>query len=456
MFDNRPESLRAHPLGEVVVGAAEAALSAVDPVRAVSTQVRVEDGILCIGEQRLPLSEINRIRVVGAGKAGARMAHALYRVLGERIEGGVVAVHVRVESPHRTGNIKIVEADHPVPDLSSVHAAQSVLRAVNGLASEDLVIVLISGGASSLLTLPADGLCLEDIRTTTDCLLRSGADIGEVNAVRRHLSAIKGGRLAEAAAPARVISLILSDVVGDAPDAVGSGPTAPDPSTFSDALRVVERFDLSRQLPVSVTDRLRRGAVGSVPETPKPGSSIFSRVENRIIGGNRSAVAAAAAFLASKGILAAADAKPLTGEARQAATSVVKKIQQVVRESPPTETVGLVFGGETVVTVRGSGLGGRNQELALAAVQAAAEIPGVILMTLATDGRDGPSDAAGAVVTDATLSRARMLGMTPAEFLDRNDSYHFFACLDDLIIIGPTHTNAADLLLVVIPPQTEF
>jgi hydroxypyruvate reductase len=446
IFNPMPTSLVDHPLQTVILSAVRAALDAVNPEQCIRNHVRLETDRLFIGPHQINLAAINRIRVVGGGKAAWSMARALQSILKDRIETGCIAIKSGEQDLSDLGSIKIMKAGHPVPDESSVNAAQAVVDAAAGLTQSDLLVVIISGGASSLLTLPADGLTLDDLQTVTRQLLLSGADIESVNIIRKHLSAVKGGRLAQVAAPARVISLILSDVVGDPIDAIGSGPTAPDSSTYQNAVDRLSHFGLWDTVPKAVAEHLNRGARGLIQETPKPEDLIFLGVSNILIGGNRQAAGAAAQCLTRQGIRTEAVSTPLTGEARTAAIRVVDRIEEEIKKNGDNRPACLVFGGETTVTVRGTGKGARNQELALSAALAVDKIPNLTLLTLGTDGQDGPTDAAGAIVTTDTLCRARANQMDAKQFLNENNSYPFFDALGDLLFCGPTHTNAADLL----------
>jgi hydroxypyruvate reductase len=319
----------------------------------------------------------------------------------------------------------------------------------------DLVICLISGGASALLTMPVTGVSLADLQALTSLLLACGANINEINTLRKHLDQVKGGQLARLAQPARVASLILSDVVGSPLDVIGSGPSVPDSSSFADAYAVLERYGLLGKAPVSIVKYLQRGCQGGAPETPKPDDPLFDRVQNVIIGSNQQAADAALQEALAEGFSAMLLTTYLQGEARQAGRWLAAIARQIASNGQPLQPPAcLVVGGETTVTILGDGQGGRNQEMALGAVEDLANLPGAVLVTLATDGGDGPTDAAGAVVTGETLQRALQLGLRPGDYLRRNDAYHFFQGLGDLLVTGPTGTNVNDLaFLFVIKPQ---
>jgi glycerate 2-kinase len=425
-----------------------AGLEAVDPASAVRRNVRRTREILHIGHTHYNLRKYRHIVVIGAGKASASMGAALEAVLGHRLAKGLVVV--KYGHAVRTKRIRVVEAGHPLPDHNGQRAAAQILGLARSLSKDDLLLVLISGGASSLLPSPRPGLTLADKQKTTQLLLRSGATIQEVNAVRKHLSAIKGGQLL-AATPARVASLILSDVIGDDLEAIGSGPTAPDPTTYADACNVLHRFGLWRKVPSTVRTTLSRGVRRRVVETPKPGAALFRRVHNQVIGNNAGAVQAVAKAARKSRLHPLVLSTSLIGEARAAA----KVFGAVARETvafnrPVGRPACLIAGGELTVTVGGKGRGGRAQEFALAAALDMAGLHNVVVAGFATDGTDGPTEVAGAVVDGTTVSRARRLGMDPHRFLERNDSYRFFKRIGGHIATGPTHTNVNDLYLLLV------
>ena len=437
------------PRVRVLVGRLlKAALAAADPRLALRRVItRTATGLLVAG-RRHDLRATGKIVAVGAGKASALMAAALEQRLGARLTGGVVAVKRGYGAPTR--RIKIVTAGHPVPDRAGQRAAARMLALVNELTRDDLLIVLLSGGASSLLPLPAPGLTLADKQRTTRLLLRSGATIREINTVRKHLSAIKGGRLA-VATRARIVTLILSDVIGDDLGTIGSGPTAPDRTTYADALAVLRRRRIWTKLPDRVRRHLLAGAKGLRPETPKPGSSAFARVRHVTIGGNRAAVDAAGREARREGLRSCIHAAALRGEARTAARLFARLAQRIrARGKPVRPPACLLAGGEPTVTVRGRGRGGRAQEFALAAALEITGLPNVWIAGAGTDGTDGPTDAAGAIVDGGTVMRARREGLEPARFLRRNDSYSFFRQAGGHIVTGPTGTNVNDLYMMIV------
>jgi glycerate 2-kinase len=428
---------------------ADAALAAVDPAAAIQHQVKLANNRLTVADRAYDLSQYRRILVVGAGKASGAMAQAVEEVLGERVTAGLVSVKDGYTAP--TTRIELRQAGHPVPDARGREAAQRMVGLLQGTTADDLVICLLSGGGSALLPLPVPGVTLDDLQRLTSDLLRCGATINEINAVRKHLSQVQGGQLARLAAPAPVITLILSDVVGSPLDVIASGPTVPDTSTFADAMNVLERYGLVEQTPPTIVAHLRRGLAGDVAETPKPGDPVFERVQTLVIGDNRIAAQAAVQKAAELGFHTLLLSTYVEGEAREVAKVLAGLGKEIACYGQPLPRPAcLVAGGETTVTIRGQGKGGRNQELALAAAMALEGWEDVLLLTVATDGGDGPTDAAGAFADGTTVARARAQGLNPAAYLANNDAYNFFQALGDLLITGPTRTNVNDLTLVFV------
>ncbi|HYW48278.1 MAG TPA: glycerate kinase [Bryobacteraceae bacterium] len=412
----------------------QAALEAADPAGAVIRYLKRRD-----------TSRYRRVWVIGAGKAGASMAQAAERVLGRRIAGGLV--NVKYGHVARLRRIELNECGHPVPDERGVAGAARIAGIAEAAEKDDLVVCLISGGASALMPLPAAPVTLEEKQAVTRLLLACGANIHEINAVRKHISCIKGGQLARLAGPAAVESLLLSDVIGDDLDVIGSGPTAPDASSFGDAATILRKYDLWEKAPAAVRERIEQGMGGSIADTPKPGDRIFRRVRNTIIGGNRLALAAAAKCARARGYRTLVLASEIQGETRDVARMHAAIAREVVQAGQPVKPPAcIITGGETTVTLRGAGLGGRNQEFALAAAMDIAGLPNVVIFSAGTDGSDGPTDAAGAIADGDTLRR----NPAAAEFLDRNDSYHYFESLNDLVITGPTNTNVMDVRIVLV------
>jgi len=418
-----------------------AALAAVDPFEAVSGALYPENDALRLAR---------RIRVVGAGKAAVPMAEAVFGALSSRIESGLVITKPgHGEALGRVGPIEIAVGGHPLPNEDGARASARVEAMLKDDASpDDLVLVLLSGGGSSLLALPLPSLGLGDLRAASDALILGGADIVKINAVRKHLTRLSGGRLARLAAPARVVSLILSDVVGDPLDVIASGPTVPDPTTFGFALSALR--EIEAPLPPGVLETLRRGERGEIAETPKPGDPIFDRVENRLVAGNGTAVAAAEKEARRLGLRAEILSMSLVGEARERGRELA-----ALTRTPSSEPACLLFGGETTVTVRGKGRGGRNQELALAAALELEKSGSndACVCAFSTDGGDGPTDAAGAIVDAETCSRIRAHGLDPSAALADNDSYTALDAAGALLRIGPTRTNVADIAFVLVSPH---
>jgi len=436
---------------EIVAAVQAAALEAVEPGEAVRRAVRREGEVLLVGERRYDLSNYDRAWIVGGGKAGAPMAAALWDLLGDRVAGGSVNVkYGHLLPPGQTcGPVKVVEAGHPTPDAAGQSGATRIVETVAELTPRDLVLVVISGGGSALMPLPAEGVSLADKQAVTGALLRCGATIVEMNAVRKHLSAFKGGQLARRAQPATVVSLILSDVVGNPLDVIASGPTVPDTSTFADAWHVLEKYNLLDEVPPPAVARLRAGRDGEIPDTPKSGDPIFKRVQTVVIGSNEIAAQAAVAKARQLELNSLLLSTFIEGEAREVAKVFAGIGKGMARHGwPLSPPACLVAGGETTVTIRGQGKGGRNQELALAAALAIEGWDDLCVVGLATDGTDGPTDAAGAVAWGDTAALARAQGLDAEAYLADNDSYGFWTALGDIIMTGPTNTNVNDLILV--------
>ncbi|UCD35762.1 MAG: glycerate kinase [Nitrospiraceae bacterium] len=425
------------------------AVNAVDPEKAILNYLSLSGGVLKIGERRLPLKDYKRIFVAGAGKAGAPMAQAVERVLGQHISEGVVVVKEGHGLPLE--RIRVREASHPVPDTRGVEGAEEIISLVSKAGEQDLVICLISGGGSALLVAPAEGLSLNDKQQVTQLLLDCGATIHEINTVRKHLSRAKGGGLARLARPASVVSLILSDVIGDDLDVIACGPTVPDSSTFGQAKQVLIRYGIWERVPGSVRDYVDRGVKGEIEETSKPGDPSFQNDSWELVGTNLQALQAAREEAERQGYHAMILSGMIEGE-----TSEVAKVHTAIAKeafhsgNPHAPPLCVLSGGETTVTIKGNGKGGRNQEFALAA---AIEIDGeehMIILSGGSDGTDGPTDAAGAVVDGGTAARGRARGMDPLDYLQRNDSYPFFEAIGGLLMTGPTRTNVMDVRIMLV------
>lgn len=401
--------------------------------------------------RRVALRDFDRILLIAAGKAAASMALAAERILAKPGVAGGIAVVKRGDAGPRPSVVAVRQAGHPIPDDGGVAAAREIEVLLRGANARDLVILLVSGGASALLPAPAPPLTLRDKQLTTGLLLRAGADIFALNTVRKHLSSLKGGRLAALAYPATVIALLLSDVIGDPLSVIGSGLAAPDESTFGDALRILGGFGLSAQVPRVVLDHLERGARGLLPETPKPGDPLFRNVRNAVILSNRQALLAAAATARRLGYRPLLLSSSMRGEARSVAATQAEIVREILLSGHPARPpVCLLSGGETTVTVRGKGRGGRNQEFALAAALQLRGLPRWLLLSAGTDGTDGPTDAAGALACGDTVDRAEAAGISAEKSLDENDSYTLFQAVEDLVHTGPTGTNVMDVSLFLV------
>ena len=426
--------MTARPLRRHVLAIFRAALAAADPAVAVARYFGGRD-----------LARFRNIYVVGAGKAGASMAQAAERALGGRITAGLI----NVKDGHlaKLRRIELNECGHPVPDARGVAGARRIADLALAAGSSDLVVSLVSGGASALLPLPAEGITLEQKQEVTKLLLACGAPIEHINCLRKHISAIKGGQLARLAAPAAVESLLLSDVIGDSLDVIGSGPTAPDVSTFSEASAILDRYGIRARVPRSVLTRIDRGIRGEIPETPKPGDPLFARVRNTVVGGNRLALDAAARAARALGYRTLILSSSIQGETREVARMHGAMAREVaVHGRPVRPPACLISGGETTVTIKGSGLGGRNQEFALAAALEIHGLSNVVVFSAGTDGTDGPTDAAGAIADGQTVDR----NPDASRYLDANDSYHYFQSLSDLVITGATNTNVMDVRIILV------
>jgi len=427
----------------------QAALNAIDPAAAIRDRLYREGDQLWVQDRCYDLASYANVYVVGAGKAGASMAQAVEELLGDRLTKG----HVNVKYDHLlpTRTIQLAEAGHPIPDAAGVAGAHRITEILNTAGENDLVFCLISGGGSALMTLPVEGLSLADMQELTNALLRAGATINEINTIRKHLDHLKGGNLARLSYPAQTISLILSDVVGNPLDVIASGPTVPDTSTFSAAYGLLVRYDLLDKVPTPVIDHLQRGVRGEIADTPKAGDPIFDRTQNVIVASNGIAALAAERAAKALGFHTLVLSTYVEGEAREVAKVYAALAKEVLASGHPIPRPAcIIAGGETTVTIKGQGKGGRNQEMALMAAFCIQGLEDVDIVCLATDGTDGPTDASGAWADGTTLQRARTLGLDPWEYLENNNSYPFFAALDDLLLTGPTHTNVNDLTFVFV------
>jgi glycerate-2-kinase len=427
----------------------ECALKAVDPRQIIKSKIRLKNSHLQVNDYSFNLKKFKDIYVIGGGKASGSMAEAIEQILGKRITSGLV--NVPLGSQQSTRIIELHEASHPIPDEKGVEGTRCMLKIAEKAKGNDLIICLISGGGSSLMPLPRGGISISDKRKITDALLKSGATINEINTVRKHISDFKGGWLAKRTHKATILNLILSDVVGDPLDFIASGPTVPDSTTFNDAVSVLERHGLWSRTPASVRKVLSDGRKGKIPETPKAGDEAFRKVLNVVVGNNRLASLTVKECLKSEGLNTLLLSVTLEGEAKNVGAMLASMAREVcLSGNPVPKPAGIVIGGETTVVVSGKGMGGRNQEIALAAARNLKDMDGAVVASISTDGVDGPTDAAGAIVDGKTLDRAAKMALVPEEYSARNDSYHFFSKLGDLIFTGPTGTNVNDVSVVIV------
>lgn len=428
----------------------ESAVSAVDTQKAIKEIMHLHRSTLTIEKNKYDLDLYKNIYVIGGGKASCPMASAIEDVLGDRLSGGVVVT----KYGHKQKNlskIEIIEAGHPIPDENGIKGANKILELLKDIKRGDLIFILLSGGASSLLPAPAGNISINDKKIITDLLLKSGATIDETNAVRKHLSRLKGGQLSSLLYPAESICLILSDVIGDRLDVIASGLTVPDASTFRDAVDILKRYSIWNNIPRPIMNHLLKGLKGEVAETPKSANPAFKRVKNILIGNNKSAVAEAEKKAKELGYNTMVISTYIEGEAKEIGKvfgAIVKEIAE--SERPLKRKACIIAGGETTVTVKGKGKGGRAQEFALSASMIINGLKDVAIVAVGTDGTDGPTDAAGAISDGTTISRATEMGLDVKEYLENNDSYHFFKKIGDLIITGPTNTNVNDLYMAFV------
>lgn len=432
----------------------QASLRPVNPYEAVKRFVRMEGTRLLLGPEdetplELNLKEYNRVFLVGGGKATAPMAKAMEDILGPRIEKGLI--NVKIGFIEKLRYTEIIEASHPLPDEKGVRGTKMMVELLQQAEEKDLVFSLISGGGSALLPYPAGRIRLEEKQALTKGLLECGAGIDEINAIRKHVSACKGGQMARAAFPATTVNLMLSDVVGDRMDVIASGPFVPDESTFDESWQVLEKYGLMN-IPGSVKEHLQKGRRGEIPETPKAGDPLFDRVHNYIIGSNILALDAGMKEAGKMGYHCLILSSMIEGETKEVArvhTAIAREILKTGLPLPPPACV--ISGGETTVTIRGKGMGGRNQEFCLAAAVGIRDLPPrVVVLSGGTDGNDGPTDAAGAIVDPMTLTRGEMEGLRAQEYLADNDSYHYLEKTGDLLITGPTNTNVMDVRFILV------
>jgi glycerate 2-kinase len=427
----------------------DSALCAVHAGTAVKTSCCLKKDVLTVGTTSFDLRRYRNIHIIGAGKASAHMGAAIEDLLLSRITDGIITV--KYDHTASLKKIKLIEAGHPVPDENGQKSAHAILNIADKAQADDLIICLISGGGSALLALPAPSLTLGDKQKTIQTLLACGASIDDINTLRKHMSIIKGGGLAQKAYPATLVTLILSDVVGDTLDVIASGPTIPDSSSFSDCMNIITSYDIINDLPRRAVEHFKKGSEGKIKETPKPGDPAFKNTYNLIIGSNSQALHAArkkAEALGYNTLILSSLIEGDTGEAARFHTSIAKEIRKTGNPIPPPACI--LSGGETTVKIKGNGLGGRNQEFALEAAFELKNEDQMVLLSAGTDGTDGPTDAAGAIVDSQTIKKALATGLNPDHFLENNDSYNLFKKTDELIVTGPTGTNVMDIRIVLV------
>lgn len=427
----------------------DSAISAGNPAASIRKWVKLNAERLEIADFSVDLNEVGKIVVIGGGKAGVAMAITIEQILGDRLSEGIVNIPEGMLPESYTGKIKFVEASHPIPNGLAMEGARGMLSLVKELGARDLVIFLVSGGGSAMVSLPAEGISLAQLQEGTRLLLKSGANIQELNTVRKHLSAVKGGQLARAAYPARIVSLLISDVVGDGLDIIASGPTYWDTTTFSEALAVFEKYKLIDKVPAEVLCRLKDGIKWQIPETPNRGDECFQNAYFQIIGSNMDAIEAARKTGRVYGLNVKLLTTKLQGEAREVGQNLSYIAEEVLKEGRQRPCL-FLLGGETTVHVTGKGVGGRNQELVLSAISGLAGLKDVAMVSFSTDGIDGPTRASGAIVDGFTLERAKEMGINPLTYLEDNNSYHFFEKLKDLVLTGPTGTNIVDCTALLV------
>jgi hydroxypyruvate reductase len=426
-----------------------AGVRAVEPASAVKQYCRREGNQLIVHDKTYDLTEFERIYLIGAGKAGGPMAQAVEEILGDRVTGGLI--NVKYGHTAELSRVKLTEAGHPVPDEAGLQGSDAILELGSKVGERDMVFCLISGGGSALLPLPAEGISLKEKQETTKALLACGATIHEVNAIRKHISRVKGGGLARAVYPGTLISLMLSDVVGDDLDVIASGPTVADKSTFEECMKIIEKYDIGESVPKAVLVHLQQGVEGTIPETPKPADPVFARTQSVIVGNNLACIEAAEETARGLGYSTLVLSTMIEGETKEVALVHVGIAKEVLKSGHPISPPAcLLSGGETTVTISGRGLGGRNQEFVLAAAIGLNGQEGIVVVSAGTDGTDGPTDAAGAVADSHTVQRAEALGLSPTDSLSNNDAYHFFEKLGDLVKTGPTNTNVMDLRILLV------
>jgi len=426
-----------------------AGLAAVDPEKSIYSLCSRVDELLAVGSHTYELDAFNNIYVIGAGKASAPMGAAIERLLGDRLTSGTINVKYGHTRP--LSKIKLVEAGHPLPDKNGATGTRKILDIARESGEKDLIICLISGGGSALMPLPAEGISLEDKQETMRVLMACGATIIEINTLRKHMSAIKGGQLSRAAYPATIISLIISDVVGNDPATIASGPTVPDPGTYQDCQRIINKYQINSRLPESVLRHLACGMSGDRPETPKKNDPALKKTRNLVCADNMKAILAARHQARQLGYETIILSSMIEGETRDVARMHAAIARETLASGNPVNPPACILsGGETTVTIHGQGVGGRNQEFCLAMAGDIADKHNIFVLSGGTDGTDGPTDAAGAVMHAEVLKKATALGLDAQTYLDNNDAYTFFKQTGGLLMTGPTRTNVMDLRIMLI------
>jgi len=427
----------------------EAALNAVNPRKLIKSKLSLQNAVLKINNYSFDLTKFRNLYVLGGGKASGAMAEALEEIMEDHITEGLI--NVPCGSSYVTNRIKFHETTHPIPNDEGVRGTQLMLKIAEKATKDDLIIFLVSGGGSSLMPLPREGITIDAKINLTETLLKSGATINEMNTVRKHISAFKGGQLAKIGYPATILNLILSDVVGDPLENIASGPTVPDFTTFSQAIKILKKYYLWIETPESIKNVLLKGKKGLIRENPRESDRIFNKTQTVIIGNNRTASLASYRAFKNEGLNTCLLTSTLEGEAKNVGTILASIANEILNfENPLKKPAGVIVGGETTVTVMGKGKGGRNQELALAAAIKLKVINGISIASMSTAGIDGPTDAAGAIIDGHTLKRAEEKGLNPEIFLSNNNSNEFFSNLGDLIFTGPTSTNVNDISLIIV------
>lgn len=460
LFTNR-DALIANTDSEITANARrialtllETAISAVDPMKLIQTQVHVKHNTLTIGPHSLNLAKYKDIFVLGGGKASGAMAEMIEAIFGDRITAGLINIPEQSAHKYQVSTVQLNEAGHPIPNEVGQQGVEDIFQYLSAVTEETLILFLLSGGGSALLPLPQDGITLTEKKQITNLLLRSGATINEINVVRKHISKIKGGRLAVESHPATLLCLVLSDVLGDPLPSIASGPTVPDPSTYHDAIQILHRYAIWNDAPSSVQQFLLNGHAGKNPESPKAGDPRFDRVHNILLGNNTLALEAAEKQARTMELTPLILSSYIQGEARHIGTVLASIAREINLANKPIPKPGVVLaGGETTVTVTGTGRGGRNGEVALSASLALEDLEGVVIASIGTDGIDGLSDAAGAIADASTLKKARNQNLNPLQYLQNNDSHNFFKQLGDLVYTGPTGTNVNDVMIIVNLPN---